>query len=389
MATSFRKVCRLLLSTRYGQFRSAPSKSVTKFPYTVFLAQFHCSFNNFGPVLKTAKHRTSNFYRPRNVSVFVSSGLLGFLGLEKEDKEDELVLTIKRSILLIQKGELNKAEQMLHLALKLAQQRQDQDGITYVYDLLANLALEKGELAKAEKLFVGVMQRLMTIGVKQDDNRIIHVSLKLAQMHSESGKDKGGSSEKAEEGFRFCLERLQKKVKPGSAEENDEDTVLLLALAEEAYARFCLSQDRLVESQKHLELAAAHLLHGIDLGTRSPDGELRTALMLNDLGSLCSLNGDQEAAVRHLARAIECGERGAKMRREARSQLPKGVMGDEELVASLRINLGVVYAKMGMYELAQESCLAGWKAAKRLKQEEVLSEANSCLDEVKKLIGQR
>ncbi|XP_046399033.1 tetratricopeptide repeat protein 19 homolog, mitochondrial [Ischnura elegans] len=389
MAASMRRVFRGLLALKCGQRSVITPHGQNKTQYNTFLAQIRNSST------KSFQERASLMCRdvysryPTKTSLFVLSGVLGFFGLEKdqEENEDELVNTIKRSIILIQRGEFNAAERMLHLGLKLAQQRQDPDGVTYIYDLLANLALEKGDLAKAEKLFVSVMQRLMTAGVKQDDNRIIHASLKVAQMHSENTQDKKGNPEKAEEGFRYCVEGLRKKVNPGGVGENDEDTVLLLALAEEGYARFCLSQNRLKESQQLLEKAVEHLEKGISLGTRGPDEELRTALMLNDLGSLCSLNGDQALAVTHLGKAIECGERGVKLRREARKPMPPGIMGDEELVASLRINLGVVYAKMGMFELAHKSCQDGWKAAKRLKQNEVLKEADSCLDEVKKLMN--
>lgn len=82
-----------------------------------------------------------------------------------------------------QKGELKKAEQMLHIALKLAQEQQNYDGVTYIYDLLANLAYERGEYEKAEKLFVSVMQRLLSMDVSKTDNKMIHMSLKLANIY--------------------------------------------------------------------------------------------------------------------------------------------------------------------------------------------------------------
>jgi tetratricopeptide repeat protein 19 len=84
---------------------------------------------------------------------------------------------------LLQKGEFKKAEQMLHIALKLAQEQQNYDGITYVYDLLANLAYEQGEYGKAEKLFLSVMQRLLSVGVPKTDNKVIHISLKLSNIY--------------------------------------------------------------------------------------------------------------------------------------------------------------------------------------------------------------
>jgi len=72
---------------------------------------------------------------------------------------------------------------MLHIALKLAQEQQNYDGVTYIYDLLANLAYERGEYEKAEKLFVSVMQRLLSMDVSKTDNKMIHMSLKLANIY--------------------------------------------------------------------------------------------------------------------------------------------------------------------------------------------------------------
>ena len=43
----------------------------------------------------------------------------------------------------MQQGELDKAQMMLHLALKMAQDLNHFDGITFIYDQLANLAFDK------------------------------------------------------------------------------------------------------------------------------------------------------------------------------------------------------------------------------------------------------
>lgn len=99
--------------------------------------------------------------------------LLGFLGGTKElNPEDELIMAMKRGILCTQRGEFNKAEQILHVALAMAQKQRNEDAITYIYDLMANLAMEKNEPMKAKKLFVSVMQRLFQQGVEQDDIRV-------------------------------------------------------------------------------------------------------------------------------------------------------------------------------------------------------------------------
>ena len=57
--------------------------------------------------------------------------------------------------------EFNKAEQLFHLALKTAQEQQNEKGVTYVYDMMANLAYQQEDFIKAEKLFKSVVQRLI------------------------------------------------------------------------------------------------------------------------------------------------------------------------------------------------------------------------------------
>lgn len=89
-----------------------------------------------------------------------------------ESPEGQLIITLKRAILCIQRNQIKTAEQMLHLALRMAQDIQHHDGITMCYDIMANLALENGQYEKANKLFVAVLQRLLAKEVKQDDIRV-------------------------------------------------------------------------------------------------------------------------------------------------------------------------------------------------------------------------
>lgn len=81
-------------------------------------------------------------------------------------------MCIKRSILCIQREQYDKAEQMLHLALRMAQDMQDKDGVTFIFDVMANLAMETEQYKKAKKLFVTVMQRLLADGCAQDDIKV-------------------------------------------------------------------------------------------------------------------------------------------------------------------------------------------------------------------------
>jgi len=86
------------------------------------------------------------------------------------------------NVFLLQKGQFDKAEQMLHLALRQAQTIQHYDAITYIHDAMANLAFDIGDYHKAQTLFISVLQRLMVNGVSENDMKVIHISLKLAKV---------------------------------------------------------------------------------------------------------------------------------------------------------------------------------------------------------------
>lgn len=89
--------------------------------------------------------------------------------------EGQLIMNIKLAILAIHRKQYDKAEKLLHLALRMAQDLHHFNAVTLCFDIMANLAMETEQYEKAEKLFVTVMQRLMQKGSKEDD---IEVSIK-------------------------------------------------------------------------------------------------------------------------------------------------------------------------------------------------------------------
>ena len=72
--------------------------------------------------------------------------------------------------------------------------------------------LLQNDFVKAEKLFIDVMQRQLSYkGVAKDDNSIIAMSLKLAIIFSKTEQH-----EKAEQGFEFCIDSTENKIKAGT-----------------------------------------------------------------------------------------------------------------------------------------------------------------------------
>jgi len=136
-------------------------------------------------------------------------GVLGWLGVNKTEptEEENLEKTVKMAILAIQEGNLVRADKLLHVALKLANDMQYQAAATHIYCLMANLAMERGLLGQAERLFTEVLKRLMASGEAQDSNAVVEISLKLAQIflaHGDIGK--------AEKGLEFSTDAMRKKV---------------------------------------------------------------------------------------------------------------------------------------------------------------------------------
>lgn len=117
-------------------------------------------------------HEKSSQYPTTGTFIVMASIMSIFKKKEEETPEEKMISIIKHSILCIQKGELEKAEQMLHIGLKMAQDLNNRDGVTYIYDVMANLAMEARQFVKAEKLFANVMQRLFQDGYKENDIKV-------------------------------------------------------------------------------------------------------------------------------------------------------------------------------------------------------------------------
>ncbi|XP_051680417.1 tetratricopeptide repeat protein 19, mitochondrial isoform X3 [Oryctolagus cuniculus] len=124
-----------------------------------------------------------------------------------DEAEAEIIRLLKRAKLSIMKDEPEEAEKMLHDALRLAYQSDNKKAITYTYDLMANLAFIRGQLENAEQLFKATMSYLLGGGMKQEDNAIIEISLKLASIYAAQNKQ-----EFALAGYEFCISTLEDKI---------------------------------------------------------------------------------------------------------------------------------------------------------------------------------
>ncbi|CAN7994188.1 unnamed protein product, partial [Ixodes hexagonus] len=294
----------------------------------------------------------------------VLAGVLSLLGLENSEEKDSLITTIKMGILNLQRQDYKKAESILHVALKMAQERMDPQAETYVFDILANVAFEKGDYSKAEKLFVDVMQRTIAAGTPRDDNAIVEMSLKLAQIYSRT-KD----VEKAEQGFQFCIDTQQKKleginyadsaVKLTEAETND---LVLWAMSMEGYGRHHLEQAHFQKARECFEQALR-----VSEKVNGASHEV-TLSLLNDIGATATLLQDYNTAIALLREVIE---------RAQSVQSPD--------LPAFYCNLGGVFMEQGKnFEEAERACTKALKLAKSTNHREATVKSQQCLEELRR-----
>ncbi|KAM3963290.1 tetratricopeptide repeat domain 19 [Aphomia sociella] len=265
--------------------------------------------------------------------------------------EDELILTIKHCVLFIQRNEYEKAEQLLHVALRQAQQMQHQLGITYIYDVMANLALEREQLDVAKRLFIAVTQRIMADGATEDDLRVVHISIKLARI-SHLQKE----YQTAQLGYDWCIEKLKQEF----SNNPDDDVLKLIGLAEDWYGRLFLECNR---HEQGLKL----MINSLETMRKVPDvGKEHIVVQLNDIGTVCDLLGRTDESISYFDEAIQLGKSIDKME-----------------LGTMYVNLGRAYIKKKLLNEARKSCGFGWKLGVMSKNDDVKKEAELCINEIK------
>uniref|UniRef100_G3TL41 Tetratricopeptide repeat protein 19, mitochondrial n=1 Tax=Loxodonta africana TaxID=9785 RepID=G3TL41_LOXAF len=203
--------------------------------------------------------------------------------------------------LCIMKDEPEEAELILHDALRLAYQSGNNKAITYTYDLMANLAFIHGQLENAEKLFKATMSYLLGGGMKQEDNAVIEISLKLASIYAAQNRQ-----DFALAGYEFCVSTLEEKMEREKelaedivSVEEKANTHLLLGMCLDAYARYLVFAKQPSQAQKMYE-KALRISEEIQ-GERHP----QTIVLMNDLATTLDAQGHFDEAFIYVQRASD------------------------------------------------------------------------------------
>ena len=296
----------------------------------------------------------------------VTTGLMGWSlfgwGKEEEKEEDEIIVLIKQAMLAEQRGKEGDAEDFYHKALQMAKDRRLAEVMTdaewvdarnHIYDGMANLSFRRGHHKKAEKLFKELLKGLMEKGIKNDDNAVVEISLKLAMIYVMTK-----NRDAAEAGYNFCIKTQEEKIK--ELKEVDYDTTALLGICLDSYARFLMLENRLDEARHQFEvgLETAVKVFGWD--------HAQTLVILNDLATVTMMTKRYAEAEKHLKKGVDIAKK----------------IGAPELTALL-CNLGALYIAQNETKKANSCCTSALKNAEKTKDKVGEHHAGECL---KKLI---
>ncbi|XP_065218089.1 tetratricopeptide repeat protein 19 homolog, mitochondrial-like [Planococcus citri] len=322
--------------------------TISKIPNHCVYEDVRSKFNSNGKTTGSA----------RNKMLFAVSvaGLLKFLGLAEEEEESELMQILKRGELSYRRQEFDKSERIFHVALRLAQELQNENAITFIYDRLANVAFESNQFEKARKLFVDVLNRLFQKGMKEDDLTVIHISFKLAKIFEHS-KDYFG----AHSGYDFCFQKLEPKL--NDQNEEYEDALALYKVLLNGYAYFNYNVGQL---NKALELfKKAYDVNRQIYGEKHEDN----VLMLNNLGTIYKHKGDMNTAISYFHEAEKLGK----------------LLPEMENFSFIYLNLGYCYMETHVLNEALKYCQLAQRNAVHHDYQEGIKESEDCIAKVKHL----
>jgi len=287
----------------------------------------------------------------------VMSGILTWLGLAPDpnaNHDSNLVTTVKRGILASQEGDLKRAQQILHLALRQAHEIGDQAAVNHIYCILADLAIEMNLFGEAERLYTDVMKRIITEGEPQDSNAIVEMSLKLANIQAVREEFK-----KAEIGFNFCVDSQKRKIEK-LGPEVDEDTLTLYGLALDRFAQFLASQSRLSEAESMFKT-------GVDVAKEVLGlNHDQTLVIQNSLATVLSMRGEYKKADEILTTIIDIAE----------------IVSCQHLPTFL-VNRGVNNLLSGLSKNGEADCIKAKTIASANNLSNIVEEADDCIEKAK------
>lgn len=271
----------------------------------------------------------------------------------EEDLESNLAHLMVLAKMALEQGDTERAEEILKIGLKLSQDHKLNNGMPFIYDVLASIALASGNMEKAELTLVEGIEALTKLGFDENNHSIIDFRLRLARIYSNTGYNK-----LAEIGFENCLHQQEEKINNG---DYSEKTGMLYVHILFWYGIHKIRNELFTDARKLV--TTAYEYSGKIKGL-SPRQEM---VILYTLADINLELGDYEIALSSIMDAIILG---------------KGIGSIDLPMCYLK--LGKIYEKLNYPSKAKDSYELAEKQGKIFAFEDIVTEASESLKRLNK-----
>ncbi|KAF5281253.1 hypothetical protein FQA39_LY05139 [Lamprigera yunnana] len=273
------------------------------------------------------------------------------VAVTQNDVEENIAHLITLSRIALEKGDVDRAEAILMMGLKISDDNKVFLGIPYMYDILTSIALVQGNIQKAEQFLVNAVEKMGQIGLPDDDHHVIDFKLRLARLYS-SFKD----NDWAEIGFKTCLNAQKSKIVNG---DSTTRTGMLYVNVLFWYGVHMIRNQHYSDAKEMLDKAYQY---STKIKGLSPYQEMVILYTLADLNSELGL---YDVALHSMLNAVLLG---------------KGISSLD--LPRCYAKLARIYTQMGVYDQARSSALEAQKLATLFDFPDVLEETKSLLLEI-------
>ncbi|KAL1491074.1 hypothetical protein ABEB36_011727 [Hypothenemus hampei] len=128
----------------------------------------------------------------------------------KYDVEENVSHLMTLARIALEKGDHERASAILEMGIKICEEYEVHVALPYMYDVLASISFALGNMEKAESLLVVALEKMMQVGVAEDDSQVVDFQLRLARIYSAYDKQ-----DLADIGFKDCLNKQKRKILDG------------------------------------------------------------------------------------------------------------------------------------------------------------------------------
>lgn len=318
----------------------------------------------------------------KRVAIGPSLALLGFNLWKKEEELSEnaqIRQIVSKGIVAKQNGNTAGASQAFHEALNKSTDFLNEKKITsnehlnhrvFIYDQIANMAMEFGDLQTAEAVFKDTMKLALQLGMAENDNAMIEMSLKLSTIYLYTGRIDLGVL-----GLKHCITEQETKLKekPAAAsdskpvntteiKEEEDNTRVLLGKALKHLANYHLQKRDFTKAeslmQKSLEISRSIL----------GDKHDNTFVIMNDIAT-CLIMQEEYGKAESLL------HEGIKLSGKAKSLMQSALLS----------NLGALYIRTKKFDKAKSACERGLKVAEKGNDAFLKKPCQACLSRLAEL----